>query len=633
VGTTVPKLQSERVAPKTSVLALAALGIVFGDIGTSPLYAFRQCFTSILKVVPTHDNVLGVLSLILWSLILIVFVRYIGMVMRVTHDGEGGIFALLALVLPPTRRGILPQATWLTFLILLGAGMLFGDGVITPAVSVLSSVEGLKVATAAAQPFVVPLAVGILAALFFSQRFGTHRIGSVFGPVMLVWFLTIATLGVVGVAKYPAVLFAFDPVYIVRFFAHHGFAALAIFGAIVLCVSGVEALYADVSHFGRHPIALGWTIVVFPALALNYMGQGALVLADSSSLESPFYRLVPSWALYLVVIVATVATIIASQALISGVFTLAKQAISLGFVPRTRVVYTSVRHRGQVYVPAINGVIGILCIALVIGFRSSERLANAYGLAVAGTMIVTSIGYYVVVRDKFEWSKFKAMAATAPFLLLELLFVGGSLPKVREGGWIPLLISAIVFVMASTWRTGRRRIAQSLVEQSQPVSDFLEEIKGRLESRFQGTAVFLTADPEGVPFVLRHHWARTHTVDERIILLTIVPSNDPYVTDEARVTVTRLAPSLIRITARFGFMERLDIRRISAACAVQGLHLDQSDTTYYAADPEIVPKTKGYWHGWRRGIFVFLKRNARPITTSLGIPPDALAKLCFKVSM
>ncbi|MBV8373245.1 MAG: KUP/HAK/KT family potassium transporter, partial [Candidatus Eremiobacteraeota bacterium] len=328
-------------------LALAALGIVFGDIGTSPLYAFRQCFVSILKVAPTHNNVLGVASLILWSLILIVFVRYIGMIMRVAHDGEGGILALLAFVLPPVKRGIAPQATWLTFLVILGAGMLFGDGIITPAVSVLSSVEGLDVATTDARPFIVPLAIVILLVLFLLQNRGTHRIGAVFGPVMLVWFGTIAALGIAGIWRYPAILWAIDPIYIVGFFAHHGIAGIAIFGAIVLCVSGVEALYADMSHFGREPIALGWTVVVFPALALNYLGQAALVLADPRALDNPFYRLTPPVALYAVVTIATVATIIASQALISGVFTLTKQGISLGFIPRMRVIYTSIEHRGQ----------------------------------------------------------------------------------------------------------------------------------------------------------------------------------------------------------------------------------------------------------------------------------------------
>ncbi len=623
----------KRPQAASATLALAALGVVFGDIGTSPLYAFRQCFTNFLRLTPTHDNVLGLLSLIVWSLILIVFVRYIGMVMRIAHDGEGGILALLAFVLPPVVRGIPPKATWLTFLIILGAGMLFGDGVITPAVSVLSSVEGLSVATSALQPFVVPIAVGVLAALFLVQRRGTQRIGAIFGPVMLLWFLTIAALGVFGILKYPKVLAAIDPVYVVWFFAHHGVAAIGIFGAIVLCVSGVEALYADMSHFGRSPIALAWSAVVFPALALNYAGQSALVLTDPNALGNPFYKLVPGVALYAVVGIATAATIIASQALISGVFTLAKQAIHLGFIPRTRVIYTSIVHRGQVYVPMLNGILAVVTIALVLGFRSSERLANAYGLAVAATMVVTSIAYYVVVREKFGWSTFKATLATAPFLFIELLFVAGSLPKVFEGGWIPLAISAIVFAIASTWRSGRRHVAQSLVEQSEPVKQFLAEVGGRLGTPLHGTAVFLTADPEGVPFVLRHHWARTHSVDERIILLTILPSNDPYVSGEDRVRIERLAPSLIRITARFGFMERLDIRPVVTGCSNAGLHLDDDDTTYYASDPLIVPNGRGQWKAWKRNLYVFLKRNARPMTSTLGIPADALAKLGLEVRM
>ena len=626
-------MHATRIEPSRTVLALAALGVVFGDIGTSPLYAFRQCFASALHIEPTHDNVLGILSLILWSLILIVFVRYIGMIMRVSHDGEGGILALLACVLPPTRRGVPPPATWLTFLILLGAGLLFGDGVITPAVSVLSSIEGLSVASSAAQPYVIPLAIGVLVGLFLFQRRGTHRIGAIFGPVMLVWFLTIGVLGAFGIARYPKVLFAINPVYIGRFFEHHGIAGLAIFGAIVLCVSGVEALYADMSHFGRQPIALAWTWVVFPALVLNYLGQGALVLSNSTSVDNPFYRLVPAWTFYPVVVLAAVATIIASQALISGVFTLTKQAIALGFIPRMRVMYTSIHHPGQVYVPAINGVLAVLCIGLILGFRDSQHLANAYGLAVAGTMVVTSVAFYVVGRQMLGWSAAKAIAATAPFLLIELLFVGGSLPKLLEGGWIPILISLIVFVIASTWLTGRRRIAQSLLEQSQPVSEFLESAKERLAKPFEGTAIFLTADPEGVPFVLRHHWARSRGFDERIVLLTIAASNDPYVKEETRVTVAWLAPSLVRVTARFGFMERLNIHHVSKACAVQGLDLDEHDSTFYAADPQIVPRKEGWWRVWRRSLFVLLKQNARPLTTTLGIPPDALAKLCLRVPM
>jgi KUP system potassium uptake protein len=619
--------------PLRASLALGALGIVFGDIGTSPLYAFRQCFVSLLKIAPTHENVLGILSLILWSLILIVFVRYIGMVMRVSHDGEGGILALLAFVLPPVRRGVLPAATGLTFLVILGAGMLFGDGIITPAVSVLSSVEGLSVATPDAHPFVVPLAVAILAALFLMQSRGTHRIGAVFGPIMLMWFVAIAILGIFGIAKNPGALWAFNPVHIVRFFAHHGFAGIAIFGAVVLCVSGVEALYADMSHFGRPPITLAWTIVVFPALALNYVGQGALVLSDPKALANPFYMLTPHFALYLVVALATIATIIASQALISGVFTLTKQGISLGFIPRMRVIYTSVAHRGQVYVPFINRVLAVACIALVLTFQSSTRLANAYGLAVAGTMIVTSVAYFEVVRAKLGWSLPIALVATVPFLWLEVFFVIGGLPKVLEGGWIPLALSALVFIIASTWRAGRRRVAEVQLEQSQPVEDFLRDMQGRPGRRYHGTAVFLTGDPEGIPFVLCHHWARTHSIDEKIVLLTLIPTTYPYVASDDRVQMEWLSPALVRVTARFGFMERIDIERIINGCARQGFQLSGHDTTYYSADPHIVPQERGLLHAWRRGLYVLLRRNARSVTSTLGIPANAHAKLGIEVPM
>ncbi|MGA8574982.1 MAG: KUP/HAK/KT family potassium transporter [Candidatus Cybelea sp.] len=619
--------------PLRAALALGALGIVFGDIGTSPLYAFRQCFVGPLHVAPTHDNVLGLLSLILWSLISIVFVRYIGMVMRLAHDGEGGILALLAFVLPPVRRGVPPPATWLTFLIILGAGMLFGDGIITPAVSVLSSVEGLGVATSDAQPYVVAIAVGILAGLFLFQSRGTARIGSIFGPIMLAWFAAIGVLGLLGIAKYPAALWAFNPIYIVRFFSAHGFAAIAVFGAVVLCVSGVEALYADMSHFGRVPIAVAWSAVVFPALVLNYIGQGALVLADPTALANPFYHLTPRWALYPIVALATAATIIASQALISGVFTLTKQGISLGFIPRMRVIYTSLAHRGQVYVPFMNRLLAVACIALVLAFHSSARLANAYGLAVAATMVVTSIAYFEVVRVKFRWSLTAAVLATAPFLAVEVLFVIGSLPKVLEGGWIPLVVSALVFVIAGTWRAGRRRVALVQLEQSQSVREFLRDVRGRLGVPYQGTAVFLTGDPEGIPFVLRHHWARTHSIDEKIVLLTIIPSTDPYVRGDRRVAVERLSEGLVRVTASFGFMERLDIARITHACAAAGLHIGGEDTTYYSADPHIIPVRRGLFRAFWRGLYVILRRNARSVTSTLGIPADAHARLGIEVPM
>ena len=619
----------------TPVLALAALGVVFGDIGTSPLYAFRQCFHNGLSIEPTHANVLGILSLILWSLILVVCVRYVGMVTAINHDGEGGILALLALVLPKTKRGVPPQATWLTFLILIGAGMLFGDGVITPAVSVLSAVEGLSVATTGAQAYIVPITVGILVALFAVQSHGTGKIGTFFGPIMVLWFAMIAALGISGIAHDPAVVAALNPGYGVLFVVHNSLKSLIVFGAVVLCVSGVEALYADLSHFGRRPIGVAWYVLVFPALLLNYLGQGALVLADPKALEGPFYALVPTWALYPVVAIATAATIIASQALISGAFTLAKQSIQLGFIPRLRVVHTSQEHYGQIYVPVLNLLLAVSCIALVLGFKSSERLANAYGLAVAVTMVVTSIAYYVVVRQRFGWSRTKAVLMTAPFLFIELLYVAGSIPKIFAGGWIPLVISAVLFVIASTWRTGRRRVAQSYEAQSLTVEEFMRDVHFSPNGALIGTAVFLTADPEGVPFVLRHHLARRSVFDERIILLTIENLTRPYVAENERVSVETLAPNLVRVSARFGFMERIDIKPIVQACATRGLELTGDHVTYYASDPVIVakPDQHSLIKRLRRGLYIILRRNARPISATLGIPPDELAKLGIEVPM
>jgi KUP system potassium uptake protein len=431
----------------------------------------------------------------------------------------------------------------------------------------------------------------------------------------------------------PAVLWAFDPTHIVRFFAHHGLLGLSIFGAIVLCVSGVEALYADVSHFGHAPIALAWSAVVFPALVLNYLGQGALVLVNPNALENPFYFLTPSLALYPVVAIATIATIIASQALISGVFTLTKQAISLDFIPRMRVIFTSVAHRGQVYVPFVNRLLGASCIALVLAFGSSTRLANAYGLAVAVTMLVTSIAYFEVVRSTFKWPLGIAILSTAPFFIVELLFVLGGLPKILEGGWIPILISACIFVVATTWRAGRRRVAQVMMRQSQSIKQFLRETRGRLGVPYEGTAVFLTGDAEGIPFVLRHHWARTHGTDEKIVLLTILPTNDPYVHSERRVDIEWLSIGLARVTARFGFMETISLNKVIVACSAQGLHIGGVDTTYYTADPQIVPSKGGLFKQWRRTLFVILKRNARSLTATLGIAPDAHAKLGIEVRM
>jgi KUP system potassium uptake protein len=620
-----------RASPR-GVMALAALGVVFGDIGTDPLYAFRQCFHNGVAIAPTPENVTGVVSLILWSLIFVVSIKYLTFVMRADHDGEGGILALLALVLPAPVRGVIPRATWLTFLIIIGAGMLFGDGVITPAVSVLSAVEGLKVATSAAEPYIVPITVAVLIALFAFQARGTQKIGRIFGPVMIVWFAAIAATGIAGIAGHPAVLWAIDPRHLVHFMASNGLAGVIVLGAVVLCVSGVEALYADMSHFGRAPIALAWYTMVFPALLVNFAGQGARVLADPRALDAPFFALVPSWGLYPMVAIATAATIIASQALISGAFTLTQQAIELGFLPRMQVQHTSEEFSGQVFVPFINVLLAAACLTLVMAFRSSGKLADAYGLAVAVTMTVTSIGYFSVVRRKFGWKLLAAVPLVGAFLIVDLSYVAGSIPKIPTGGWIPLSICVALFAIATTWRAGQRRVEVSNVDQSVSVADFLAEIRASKVS-MTGTAVFVTADPEGVPFLLRHHWARTQAKHERIVLLTMLTENRPVVREAARVQVETLSPALIRVTAHFGFMEQPLLAPIVRSCKSFGLALDDKRTTYFTADPIIMPGKKDAMHAWRRALFGLLLRNSQPLTATMGIPADELAKLGFAVAL
>lgn len=611
-------------------MALAALGVVFGDIGTDPLYAFRQCFHNGVALAVTPENVIGIVSLILWSLIFVVSIKYLTFVMRADHHDEGGILALLALILPAPVRGVLPRATWLTFLIIVGAGMLFGDGIITPAISVLSAVEGLKVATAAAQPYVVPIAALLLVALFALQSRGTQRIGGIFGPVMVLWFTAIAATGVAGIVQHPAVLWAVDPRYFMHFMASHGLAGVIVLGAVVLCVSGVEALYADLSHFGRVPITIAWYAMVFPALLLNFAGQGARVLTDPKALDAPFFALVPSWGLYPMVILATAATIIASQALISGAFTLAEQAIELGFIPRMRVLHTSQELRGQVYVPFINVLLAIACVTLVLTFKSSARLADAYGLAVAVTMTATSIGYFSVVRRKFRWGLPAAVSLVVAFLIADVSYVAGSIPKIPTGGWIPLSICVVLFVIATTWRAGRRRIGQRFVDESVPVEEFLAETR-QSNTLLTGTAVFLTADPQGVPFLLRHHWARTQALHERVVLLTVLTDNRPFVRETNRVRVETLAPELVRVTAHFGFMEQPLIASIERSCKGHGLSLDQEDTAYFVSDPVVVPAARGPLHAWRRALFAFLLRNSQPLTATMGIPAAQLAELGLEV--
>src|SRR5665213_2048389 len=501
-----------RLAP----LALAALGVVFGDIGTSPLYAFKQCFTTGRGFTPSAEHVLGILSLITWALILVVCVKYATIVLRADNEGEGGTLALLAQLRPSSRVGIPAPMTFVVFMLLFAAGMVFGDGVITPAISVLSAVEGIGIATSAAHAFIVPITVGILVGLFLVQSRGAGRIGSVFGPVMVLWFLAMGIGGVGAMARDPRVLVALNPLYALSFITHNGVTAILVLGAIVLCVTGVEAMFADLAHFGRSAIRLAWYGGVFPALLLNYYGQGALTLVDPRVLENPFYSLYPGWVLIPMVVLATMATVIASQALISGAFSLTQQAVQLGYLPRLIVVHTSHAVEGQIYMPFVNYTLAIACLSLVLVFGSADRLGAAYGLAVTVTMLADS-------------------------------FVIGNLPKFAEGGYIPVGIAVVVFILFTTWVAGRRRLATALSKLATPVETFIKEVKDRPATTADGTAIFLTPHPEGIPFILRHHWLRSRVLREEVVLLTIVNTRRPYVDPATRVRIEQIVPRLTRV--------------------------------------------------------------------------------------
>jgi KUP system potassium uptake protein len=614
-------------------LALAALGVVFGDIGTSPLYTFKTCFTS-ANVGAAPTNAIGIASVLLWTLVVVVCCKYVGTIMRVDHDGEGGILALLALASPKKSSGIPPRAGWLTWVVVVGAAMLFGDGVVTPAISVISAVEGIGVATPAASGAIVPISVGILIGLFFIQSRGTEKVGKIFGPVMMAWFVAIGVTGIIAILGAPEILKAIDPREAIAFVTHHGVYGFLVFGAVVLAVTGVEALYADLSHFGRAPIVLAWYAIVFPSLILNYLGQGAIVIRDPHALDisSPFYALTPGWTLYPMVVLATAATVIASQALISGAFTLAEQAINLNLWPRMTVRHTSRRHAGQVFVPAVNVALGVSCVLLVVIFRSSDRLASAYGLAVSATMLATSIAFYAVVTGKLRWKKRVTVPIVAAFVAIDGTFVAACLPKFIDGAWVPLAISTVLVLCATTWFEGRRCTAVSLARKAMPLEEYLR-VATPLVDHPKGTMVFLTGDPDGVPFMASHRWLRQRAEEERVVLLTLVRSAKPYLSDESRVKVDNLRNRVFLVRATFGYMERPSIEVVLEACETHGLDIDSDETSFFYAEAKMIRAEHDPLPAWQRGFFAFLLRNARPLPEDLGIRADRRIEIGVEVDL
>ena len=611
-------------------LILAALGVVYGDIGTSPLYALRECFTGPHAIDVSRANVLGVLSLIAWSLVIVVSVKYLLFVMRADNAGEGGILALVALV--RARAGRAGRVGLIAFG-LFGAALLYGDGMITPAISVLSAVEGLSIATHRFEPYVVPITVVILIVLFVVQSRGTSGIGTIFGPIMIGWFVVLALLGFPAIARNPIVLTALSPSYGMRFFATHGPAAVLTLGAVVLVITGAEALYADMGHFGRRPIRIAWFTFVLPSLLVNYFGQGALLLTDAEARVNPFYHLAPSWALYPLVAVSTMATVIASQAIISGAFSLTQQAVQLGYAPRFDIRHTSAQEKGQVYVPEINWLLMLATLGLVFGFKSSTNLASAYGMAVTATMVITTILAYVVTRELWRWGFWRAGLITGAFLVIDLAFFSANLLKIEHGGWFPLLVAGAVYLVMSTWNEGRKLVLRRLDAEEVPLSSFFEKLAAHPPIRVPGTAVFMTARPEGAPPILVHHLKHNKALHAQVVLLTVTTLDTPTRGDAAAIEVQPLSHGFYRLIARYGFMDTPDVPASLVEAHRNGLEWRDEDMTYYLAHLTLFANDRIGMSVWRDKLFIFLSRNARRATNFFRLPPDRVIEIGIQLEL
>ncbi len=624
-----------RAAPRGRrllALSLGALGVVYGDIGTSPLYALRECFHGEWAVAPTPANVLGVLSLVVWALLALITVKYLGFVLRADNRGEGGILALVALLVPraaaPTGR-----SRHLALLGIFGAALLYGDSMITPAISVLSAVEGLEVATTALADLVVPATLAILMGLFALQPWGTARVARLFGPLTLGWFAALATLGVAGIAREPAVLAAVNPGHAVRFFAQNGAHGFLVLAAVFLVVTGGEALYADMGHFGRRPMRAAWFAVALPGLLLNYFGQGALLLGDPEASHNPFYRLAPAWALYPLVALATAATVIASQAVISGAFSLSHQAIQLGYSPRLSVRHTSASESGQIYVAPVNWALMLACCALVVGFGSSTNLAAAYGMAVTANMVLTTLLLCVVARRCWGWG-LGAVALGVAFLPMDLAFLGSNLLKITHGGWFSLAVAAAGFVLMSTWKRGRKVLKERLEEAALPIDLFLPDLDTAKLPRVPRTAVFLTGDPQGTPLALLHNIKHNQVVHEQTLCLTLLTDDVPSVAESDRLAVKPLGQGFTRVIAHHGFMEVPNVPALMERLrAVHGLPIDLARTSYFVGREKLIAAGHSGMSRWRERLFSFLSQNAQSATSYFRIPSNQVVELGAQVEL
>jgi KUP system potassium uptake protein len=620
---------STRRKHRLFLLCLASLGIVYGDIGTSPLYALRECFYGLHGIRATPANILGVVSLILWSLLLIISVKYLTLILRADNRGEGGILALATLVSDVVRRGKV-----FFVLGLFGAALLYADGMITPAISVMGAVEGLHIATPFFTPYVVPIAIVILIGLFLFQSRGTTGVGKIFGPVTILWFVAISALGIHQIGRAPQILTAINPYHGVEFFVNNRWHAFVVLGAVFLAITGGEALYADIGHFGTRPIRLTWFVIVLPALALNYFGQGALLLVDPTAAVNPFFRMTPAWALYPMVILATAAAVIASQAIISGAFSLTMQAIQLGYMPRLKVNYTSARIIGQIYVPVVNWALMICCIGLVLGFQTSSNLAAAYGVAITTTMLITTILFYVVARRRWHWPTVVALPVATFFIIIDLAFFSANMLKIAHGGWFPLLVSGCILFLMLTWRKGRRVLRSHLGEICIPIDTFLPDLKSQSIRRVPGTAIFMSGNRFGTPLALLHNLKHNKVLHEQVVLLTVRTEEVPYLTNiKDRVAVEKLGDGFWRIQIHFGFMEKPDVPAALDCVKDSALRFDSMRTTYFIGRETILATRKLALSAWRGSVFAWMTRNAGDVTSYFCLPPNGVVELGARVEV
>ena len=614
-------------------LVIGAVGVVFGDIGTSPLYMLREAFSPHYGLTPDHATVFGILSLVFWAQIIVVTLKYVSIILRADNDGEGGIMALMTLVQRTLPKG--SRSTYVVGLLgIFGASLFFGDAVLTPAVSVLSALEGIEIATPKLHRYIVPLSLLVLVALFVSQRFGTQKVGKVFGPITAVWFLAIAALGVMNIMRNPEVLAAFNPVWAVRFFMSHGWHGIFILGAVVLAITGGEALYADMGHFGKRPIRYAWYIFVLPALMLNYLGQGALVLGDPSAVRNPFYVGIPQWAMYPMIVLATAATVIASQAVITGTFSIARQAMQLGYIPRMTIKHTSRDTIGQIYLPGINWILMLVVIGLVLAFRTSAALTSAYGVSVAGTMFIDTILLAMVAKASWPKSRAWVLPLCVIFAIIDVAFLIANGVKFFDGAWFPVVLAIVVFTLLRTWRRGRELLHDEVQKEGIQLTSFLPGLMLAPPVRVPGTAIFMTADKGVVPHALLHNLKHNKVLHERNVFLTVETLQTPFAPPEQSLKITSISEDFWRVVIRFGFMERPDVpRALMRSCDAGGIYFDPMDTTYFASRETIVASRNRGMPVWRDLLFAFMHRNAAPATGFFRIPGNRLVELGAQVEI